>query len=78
MGQENSVENKAAELLRLHTDPTLLTVVNVWDSISAKVVADITSGAAIPIPAARASTPKVAPKARTAIAIGAASRAPSR
>ena len=39
MGQENSVENKAAELLRLHQDPTLLTVVNVWDSISAKVVA---------------------------------------
>ena len=33
MGQENSVENKAAELLRLHQDPTLLTVVNVWDSI---------------------------------------------
>ena len=40
MGQENSVENQAAELLRLHTDPTLLTVVNVWDSISAKVVSD--------------------------------------
>ena len=34
MGQENSVENKAAELLRLHQDPTLLTVVNVWDSIT--------------------------------------------
>lgn len=33
-------EPKAAELMRLHTDPTLLTVVNVWDSISAKVVAD--------------------------------------
>jgi 2-methylisocitrate lyase-like PEP mutase family enzyme len=40
MGQENSLENKAAELLRLHQDPTLLTVVNVWDSISAKVVAE--------------------------------------
>ena len=36
----DSLENKAAELLRLHQDPTLLTVVNVWDSISAKVVAD--------------------------------------
>lgn len=36
----DSLEGKAAELLRLHTDPTLLTVVNVWDSISAKVVAD--------------------------------------
>ncbi len=47
MGQENSVENKAAELLRLHTDPTLLTVVNVWDSISAKVVADTPGTAAL-------------------------------
>ena len=35
-----SLDNKAAELLRLHQDPTLLTVVNVWDSITAKVVAD--------------------------------------
>ena len=35
-----SLENKAAELLRLHRDPELLTVVNVWDAISAKVVAD--------------------------------------
>jgi len=47
MGQENSVENQAAELLRLHTDPTLLTVVNVWDSISAKVVADTPGTAAL-------------------------------
>jgi 2-methylisocitrate lyase-like PEP mutase family enzyme len=47
MGQENSVENKAAELLRLHTDPTLLTVVNVWDSISAKVVSDTPGTAAL-------------------------------
>jgi 2-methylisocitrate lyase-like PEP mutase family enzyme len=47
MGQENSVENKAAELLRLHTDPTLLTLVNVWDSISAKVVADTPGTAAL-------------------------------
>ena len=36
----DSLDNKAAELLRLHRDPTLLTVVNVWDAISAKVVAD--------------------------------------
>lgn len=34
-----ALDNKAAELLRLHRDPTLLTVVNVWDVISAKVVA---------------------------------------
>jgi 2-methylisocitrate lyase-like PEP mutase family enzyme len=47
MGTEDSVENKAAELLRLHTDPTLLTVVNVWDSISAKVVADTPGTAAL-------------------------------
>lgn len=35
-----ATEPKAAELLRLHSDPTLLTVVNVWDSITAKVVSD--------------------------------------
>ena len=32
---------RAAELLRLHQDPSLLTVVNVWDAISARVVADV-------------------------------------
>jgi 2-methylisocitrate lyase-like PEP mutase family enzyme len=30
----------ASDLLQLHRDPALLTVVNVWDVISAKVVAD--------------------------------------
>src|SRR5690348_17236189 len=51
MSEQNSVtdslENKAAELSRLHQDPTLLTVVNVWDSISAKVVADTPGTSAI-------------------------------
>jgi 2-methylisocitrate lyase-like PEP mutase family enzyme len=42
-----STEAAAAELLRLHTDPTMLTVVNVWDSISAKVVEDTPGTAAI-------------------------------
>jgi 2-methylisocitrate lyase-like PEP mutase family enzyme len=37
----------ATELLRLHQDPELLTVVNVWDSISAKVVSDIDGTKAI-------------------------------
>lgn len=32
---------KAAELLRLHSDPELLVVVNVWDVISTQVVADL-------------------------------------
>ena len=32
---------KAAELARLHRDPTLLTVVNVWDVITARVVAQV-------------------------------------
>ena len=32
---------KAAELLRLHTAPELLVVVNVWDVVSATVVADV-------------------------------------
>jgi 2-methylisocitrate lyase-like PEP mutase family enzyme len=38
-----STSSKAGDLLRLHPDPALLTVVNVWDVISAKVVA-ATSG----------------------------------
>lgn len=42
-----SLANKAAELLRLHQDPTLLTVVNVWDSISARVVAETPGTAAL-------------------------------
>ena len=33
--------DKAADLLRLHTDPELLVVVNVWDVVSATVVADV-------------------------------------
>lgn len=33
--------DRASELLRLHRDPALLTLVNVWDVISAKVVADV-------------------------------------
>jgi 2-methylisocitrate lyase-like PEP mutase family enzyme len=32
---------KAADLLRLHTDPELLVVVNVWDVVGATVVADV-------------------------------------
>ena len=35
-----TIIDKATELLRLHTDPELLVVVNVWDAITAKVVAD--------------------------------------
>ena len=42
-----ALDNKAAELLRLHRDPTLLTVVNVWDVISAKVVAATPGTAAL-------------------------------
>ena len=42
-----NLEGKAAELLRLHQDPALLTVVNVWDSISAKVISDTPGTAAI-------------------------------
>lgn len=33
--------DKAAELLRLHTDPDLLVLVNAWDVASARVVADL-------------------------------------
>lgn len=35
------ISDKAATLLALHTDPELLVVVNVWDVITAKVVADL-------------------------------------
>jgi 2-methylisocitrate lyase-like PEP mutase family enzyme len=34
-----ALHDKATELLRLHTDPALLVVVNVWDVVSARVVA---------------------------------------
>ena len=35
------ISDKAATLLALHSDPELLVVVNVWDVVSAKVVADL-------------------------------------
>ena len=38
---------KASTLLQLHRDPALLTVVNVWDVITTKVVSDIEGTAAI-------------------------------
>ena len=36
----STLEDKARELQRLHADPGLLVLVNVWDVISARVVAD--------------------------------------
>ena len=33
--------DQATELRRLHTDPELLRLVNVWDVTSARVVADV-------------------------------------
>ncbi|HET9423269.1 MAG TPA: isocitrate lyase/phosphoenolpyruvate mutase family protein [Nocardioides sp.] len=36
---DQGTRDRATDLLTLHRDPRLLTVVNVWDSISAKVVA---------------------------------------
>ena len=44
---DDTTKTKARELTRLHTDPTLLTVVNVWDAISAKVVAEVEGTRAI-------------------------------
>lgn len=38
---DQTTAQKAAELLRLHTAPELLRVVNVWDVITARVVADV-------------------------------------
>ncbi|RKR12689.1 isocitrate lyase/PEP mutase family protein [Arthrobacter oryzae] len=37
----NSLVPKATELLRLHRAPEVLQVINVWDAITAKVVADV-------------------------------------
>ena len=42
-----TVASRATELLDLHRDPALLTVVNVWDVVSAKVVADVPGTAAL-------------------------------
>ena len=39
--QPVDLSEKAAELLRLHADPELLVVVNVWDVIGARVLADL-------------------------------------
>lgn len=38
---------KATELLRLHRDPQILQVINVWDAITAKVVADLPGAQAL-------------------------------
>jgi 2-methylisocitrate lyase-like PEP mutase family enzyme len=38
---DDTRSDRASRLLHLHTDPTLLTVVNVWDVISAKAVAGV-------------------------------------
>ncbi len=39
--------SRASELLRLHRDPDLLTVVNVWDVVSARVVGDVSGTRAL-------------------------------
>ena len=44
---DQSTQDKGTELLRLHTDPALLTVVNVWDAISTTVVAAVPGTRAI-------------------------------
>lgn len=41
------IASKGAEFLRLHQDPKLLTVVNVWDVISTKAVAGVEGTAAL-------------------------------
>jgi len=37
----NSIQARGAELRRLHESPKLLQVVNVWDAVSARVIADL-------------------------------------
>ena len=41
MTADETTRTKSTELLRLHQDPTLLTLVNVWDVVSAKTVAAV-------------------------------------
>jgi 2-methylisocitrate lyase-like PEP mutase family enzyme len=41
MGDVTDTAQRATDLLRLHQDPRLLTVVNVWDVITAKVVTGV-------------------------------------
>jgi 2-methylisocitrate lyase-like PEP mutase family enzyme len=43
----NSLVPKATELLRLHRAPEILQVINVWDAITAKVVADVPGAKAL-------------------------------
>src|SRR4051794_28507769 len=41
MSADEATRAKGTELLRLHQDPTLLTLVNVWDVVSARTVAAV-------------------------------------
>lgn len=41
LSDKTELTAKAAELLRLHTAPEILTLINVWDVISARVIADL-------------------------------------
>ena len=43
----STLETKATELQRLHADPDLLVLVNVWDVVSARTVADVPGTRAI-------------------------------
>ncbi len=47
MTADDATKTKGAELLRLHQDEKLLTVVNVWDVVTAKVVAGTDGTAAL-------------------------------
>ena len=47
MTADDATRAKGTELLRLHQDEKLLTVVNVWDVVSAKVVAAVDGTAAL-------------------------------
>ena len=44
---DDKTRSKASTLLQLHQAPELLTVVNVWDVISAKVVGDVAGTTAL-------------------------------
>ena len=78
IGAYRRFNRRAAVTAEITLPPTPRTAAEANCAEPAKVVADITTGASEPMPAARASTPKDTPKPATAMASGATARTPSR
>ena len=61
---DQKTRDRGAEMLRLHRDPALLTLVNVWDVISARVVGGVEGARALATasPSLAASSGRDAPR----------------